>query len=82
MMDVYTLILVVFWSIAGFWLIAGEHPRLHAYRVNAIFGISNRRGKIVIGVTLIAFCAALVWLWYIDPNAPVAVYWGPLKLSY
>lgn len=81
-MDVFTFILIVCWYIAGFWLLIGEIPRWHHHRIERIFGVSNRFGKMLIGVLLIAFCSRMVWLWYIDPNAPVALLWEPLKLSY
>lgn len=81
-MDIFTFFSVVCWTIAGFWLILGEHPRLQKYKIEIIFGISNRYGKIAIGVFLIAFCSFWVWQWYVDPNAPLALLWEPLKLSY
>lgn len=81
-MNVVTFILVVCWYIAGIWLLIGEIPRWHQYRIERILGVSNRFGKIIIGLALIAFCSRMVWLWYVDPNSPPALLWEPLKLSY
>lgn len=81
-MDIFTFILVVCWAIAGVWLIVGEHPRMHQHRIDQIFGVKNRVGKIIIGVALLAFCSHQVYLWAIDPHTAFELLWSPLKLSY
>lgn len=67
-MDIYSFILIVFWGIAGVWLVLGELPRFTKYHIDTIFGISDRRGKVAIGIAFITFCSWRLYQWYIDPS--------------
>lgn len=82
MMDVFTLILCVFWSIAGLWLIVGELPGMVKHRIPMIFGIENRWGKMLVGVGLLGVVGKQIHTWYIDPNSSWEILLAPMRLYY
>jgi hypothetical protein len=81
-MDIWTVILMLFWSIAGVWLIVGELPGMTKHRIDMIFGVTNRWGKILIGLVLLAFVAKQAHVAYLDPNVTLDVVLAPFKLHY
>lgn len=81
-MDVFTLILCVFWSIAGLWLVLGELPIMAKHRIPEIFGIKNRLGKVLFGAVLLAIVGKQIQTWYIDPNSSWEILLAPMRLYY
>lgn len=53
-MNIWSVILMLFWSIAGVWLIIGELPGMTKYRIEMIFGVTDRWGKVIYGLVIIA----------------------------
>lgn len=81
-MDIFTFFLLLCWTIAGVWLLVGELPRFQKHRIEQIFSVRNRWGKLIIGAFLLTFCSFQVYLWAIDPLSTWELLWAPLKLSY
>lgn len=81
-MDIWTAILMLFWSIAGVWLIAGELPVMAKHRIEVIFGVSSRWGKLLIGLFLLAIVAKQAQVAYLDPNTTLDIVLAPFKLNY
>jgi hypothetical protein len=67
-MDFWSLFLTMLWFFVGIWLILGETPLMNHVKIDIIFGIENRWGKILIGTAFLLLVAKQCHDWYIDPS--------------
>ena len=81
-MDPFTLILCVFWGVAGLWLVFGELPAMAKHRIPEIFGVKSRWGKVAFGLALLAFVGKQIHTWWIDPTSSWEILLAPMRLYY
>lgn len=65
------IILLVMWSLAGFFVALGcitNHPKL---QVSSLFSIENRWGKLCIGLVLLAYVIMRVNQWGTSDNPTI-----------
>lgn len=72
--DIAEVISVVFWMIAGSWLLLGELPLFKSIRIDVLWGIESRWGKVVLGLVILAICSQRLVTWQ---NADTIIWKNP-----
>lgn len=67
-MDFWSVFLTTLWFFVGVWLILGETPLMSHVKIETIFGVENRWGKILMGVAFLLLVVKQCHDWYIDPS--------------
>lgn len=67
-MNIWSLVLLVAWGIAGGYILVCSIPKLHHRQVSCLFGISDKRGLFFMGLLFFAFSLLKLYQWQSSHN--------------